>query len=138
METPTPTSEVVLPMPRKQPAKARVSIVKHVYHQVVGEKATNITTRTAHALDSDDSPYLGRRIKVGTEWQPLDKGWVDQPGLIVVENTNALIGLEIGISAVSLFEIKPGSAFDACPTSFDSLQIRASAPARYNITVCPR
>lgn len=70
---------------RKKVPTNRIIVVEMVYHQSTEEQPTAIETRFARWLDSEEQPFI-RRSKVGEEWQPLDTGWIDTAGLILISN----------------------------------------------------
>jgi len=82
-----PTPDGVHPVNVGPPAslKARVTVVEHVYHQLPDEQPLEIEARFSRYLDSDEQLYT-RRLKLSTEWELLDTGWVHKPSTIVLRN----------------------------------------------------
>lgn len=88
-----PGDEVPLaPVVAQQAARCYLLVAESVYHQEGVSQPTVIAdhfsfTRT---LASDEQPYT-RRVKVGSEWQALDTGWLDGAcGMLVLVNNEGL------------------------------------------------
>lgn len=83
-----PTALPSLPKddPSRRIPKPRVVVVGHVYHQNIGEQPKNVESRFVRLLDSDDQPIIRRRFTVGESWQKIDFGWIQKPGMLVIEN----------------------------------------------------
>src|SRR3990167_2766898 len=65
------------PMQAKKTPPARIVVVENVYYQKTGEpNATATESRFSHWLVTDEQPYI-RKIKVGEEWMPIDRGWIE-------------------------------------------------------------
>jgi hypothetical protein len=67
------------------PARDTITVVQTVYHQPAGEEPTAVTLQYVRPLETSEQPYV-RKIKVGESWQPLDLGWIEQPGMILLVN----------------------------------------------------
>lgn len=63
----------------------RLTVVEHVYHQAPGVEATTTDSAFARNLSTDEQPY-SRTCKVGTEWQPLDCGWLKESSMLTLKN----------------------------------------------------
>jgi hypothetical protein len=61
------------------------SVTETVVHQAAGKQPTAISAMFSRPLKSDEQPWQ-RDVKIGPEWQPLDHGWVETAGQVVVEN----------------------------------------------------
>lgn len=78
-------------LPRQaRDGKAHIALIITHAHQIPGERATGGTERSGRFLKTKDQPYGPRRLTVGPEWQPLDTGWVKEPGLILITNEEGL------------------------------------------------
>ena len=70
------------------PTKSRLTVVENVYHQPAEGFPTTAmgdASRFHRELDSDEQPY--ERHKVAKDgWEPLDCGWVDRCGMLLVRN----------------------------------------------------
>ena len=67
----------------------RITVVETVYYQPQGDDATAIDGSYSRELNSHEQIYR-RNCEVGEEWEPLDSGWIDRAGLLVVKNTEGL------------------------------------------------
>lgn len=67
-------------------ARPRVTVAGSVYHQIPGETPLQADIRYARWLDSDQDPYSRTRMPVGEQWQPIESGWIEKPGMIIVTN----------------------------------------------------
>ena len=63
----------------------RLTVVEQVYHQIAGEQPTSVNSQFSRVLASDEQPYV-RRCKATEDWQPIDIGWVEDVGMLVIVN----------------------------------------------------
>lgn len=142
--------------------KSHITVVEHVYFQPFGSSPTGISPRYMRWLESDEQPY-GRRLKVSEEWQPLDKGWMEEAALLVLENLLPQYAtipepeqrredesrvVEIGAvqtsdslsPAVAPFaEVRPGESCRFCPVALVNLRVRCvNGQATCNLHLYPR
>ena len=68
-----------------KPARDTLTVVETVYHQPAGEEPTAVSVQYVRPLETQEQPYV-RKIRVGEQWQPLDLGWIEQPGMIWLTN----------------------------------------------------
>jgi hypothetical protein len=153
-ESETPVPEEISGMPKiSPPPKNRLTVVETVYHQVSGEQPQSVESRFDRELQSDEQMY--QRCKVATEeWQPLDLGWVPDPGTIVIENNEGILQQvnptpeqqeELAKKILVLsqdsglgFEVRPGESFRFSHDAPGVLLLRCrSGSARYRISVIP-
>jgi len=66
-------------------AKPRLTVVDNLYYQVPGDEPEHFQATFSRTLESDEQPYT-RKISVGPEWRLLDFGWIDEPGLFILDN----------------------------------------------------
>jgi hypothetical protein len=87
-------SEQLPPLPKNSepvitvPDKDRLTVVETVYHQSsqgFPTVALGDTTRFSRELASDEQPYERHKV-AGEKWQPLDCGWIDSAGMLVIRN----------------------------------------------------
>lgn len=75
------------PLPAPTPPKNRMTVVQYVYHQVPGEQPKLYESRFSRELTTIEQPYV-RITQIGSEWIPLDLGWLKDCGVgtVVIEN----------------------------------------------------
>jgi hypothetical protein len=61
--------------------KARMTVVGTVFHQLPNERPFALPTKYEEKIESDETPY-SRKMKLGTEWKPIDTGWFATPSVI--------------------------------------------------------
>lgn len=133
--------------------KDRLVVVESVYHQPVGKEAKLIASRFSRELSSDEQPYQ-RELKASERWEPLDNGWIDKAGMLVIRNNegqflqtqpteeerqevaervleiccedrDALsVDNDFPISLFPQWWILPGESMRACPADLGSIYIR--------------
>jgi hypothetical protein len=73
-------------------ANSTLTVVDIIYYQPVNDSPITVlgdATRFSRKLDSNEDPY--ERRKVATEdWKPLDFGWIDKGGMLVIRNNEGL------------------------------------------------
>lgn|SRR3990167_2004418 len=145
------------PESKKSPSpasKARLSVVETVYHQVLGEQPTHISSRYCHNLSTNEQPYI-RRVTVGSSWEKLDTGWLkDRVSWIHIQNEEGRnptvnpteeqrkelesLSILISLEYVSFARISPRESLRFQPSSPSELFIRCeSSSARCTITAYP-
>ena len=65
--------------------KPRIVVVENVYHQCPGRDPVGADTATSRSCESDEQPWV-RHTRIGSDWTPLDTGFVTDPFLILVKN----------------------------------------------------
>jgi hypothetical protein len=65
--------------------KNRLTVVETAYHQIVGERPSQVERRFTRELAGGEQLWE-RRLRVVSEWQPIDLGWIDRPGLLILAN----------------------------------------------------
>jgi hypothetical protein len=64
----------------------RITVVEQVYHRPAdGGEPTVAETRFSRELASQEQPFE-RRAKVGEDWQPLEHGWLESAGMLLISN----------------------------------------------------
>lgn len=73
----------------EKPLKNSITIVQNVYHRdrVNHSNPYQITTRSYQELETDEQPFV-RKTKVGKTWDNLDCGWLEDPSLLIIHNTD--------------------------------------------------
>lgn len=65
--------------------KNRLTVVETAYHQIVGERPSQVERRFTRELAGGEQLWE-RRLRVVPEWQPIDLGWIERPGLLILAN----------------------------------------------------
>jgi hypothetical protein len=63
----------------------RLAVVATVYHVPQDDEPVSVQYQFDRSVRSDEQTYT-RRVKIGEQWTPLDHGWVEQAGMVVVSN----------------------------------------------------
>lgn len=136
----------------------RLTVVGVVHHQPVDQPPYSIPVRFSHGLTTkDEQPYERKRTATET-WEPLDCGWIEKSGYVVIINRETTAGdtnptperiKEIEARVLEVTEspdnpdglrwlILPGAGFHGMPSNPRKLFIRSqSGPARYTICLIP-
>ncbi len=77
---------------RQRVDQSRLSIVEHVYYEIIGEQPLAVETIQSHLINSNEQPFI-RNIKIGSTWQEIDLGWIKDVGMIIIRNDG---GIDIG------------------------------------------
>ncbi len=72
-------------MPEKSPFRPRTTVHEQVAHQLPDGQPTATVTMFSRELASDEQVWQ-RDCAVGAAWEPLDHGWVEAAGQVIVEN----------------------------------------------------
>lgn len=132
---------------------AYLTVLKTVYHRPEAGAARAQRARWTRRLASAEAPYL-RTLTATATWQPLDCGWVEEVGLLLVTNDEggrprprpsaadqaalAARTLELAYDAEPPWLIAPGESFVGRPGQARSLRVRCrSETARYTVAVYP-
>lgn len=65
--------------------RARLSVIDAVYYQSPQGEPVVTESRFARWLSTTEQPY-SRRLLIGEDWTALDTGWLEQTGMLVLEN----------------------------------------------------
>lgn len=65
--------------------KAILTVVEMIYLQSRNGEAQCVESRYMRELDTDEQLYK-RRLVITNEWKPLDVGWIEKPGLLIIHN----------------------------------------------------
>ena len=135
----------------------KLNVVSMIYHQELGEHPEEpvcIESRWSRRLKSRGQMYQ-RRLKVGEQPVPVDTGWVERPGTIVIvnctgqqpttvptpqqaaERASHVMELRFGTTG-PCWLVRPGESFCASPSTFEGLTVRCqNGMARYTLHVIP-
>tara|TARA_R110000751_G_scaffold222808_1_gene325058 strand:- start:432 stop:899 length:468 start_codon:yes stop_codon:yes gene_type:complete len=65
----------------------RISARLDVYHEKEDEEPTYINSVFSELIPPCDERVYSRKIKVSEEWQPIDIGWLNSSGFLLIQNT---------------------------------------------------
>lgn len=65
--------------------KDRLAVVETAYHQQFGKQPHSIETRFSRQLSTQNQLYE-RQLVATEEWYPLDCGWLESTGMMVLVN----------------------------------------------------
>lgn len=71
------------------PPMPRVTVIETITYRAPFKDAQAIDTRWTAPLNGDEQPWV-RMITVGSEWTPLDFGWLKEVGLLIIKNEHKL------------------------------------------------
>jgi hypothetical protein len=143
--------------------KDRLTVVETVYHQPAGEPPVSVDFRFSRDLDSVEQSYR-RQLTATEDWKSLDHGWIEQAGMLVIQNLEgkfranptdeeraeaAAKVLEVahrvdedpaaGVWDCAVWLVLPGESFRGCPSDIKRLVVRSrSAPLRFSVFILPR
>ncbi len=66
-------------------ARARLTCVDLVYHQILPEQPISVEARFARELKTDEERF-SRKQKLTEDWVPLETGWVKKASMLVLKN----------------------------------------------------
>ena len=134
--------------------KDRITVVETVYHQQFNEPTFTIPSRFSRWLETKEQPYQ-RRCVATEEWQPLECGWIDKPGMLIITNREGRFAqtlptdeekVEVDKKIIQLsynqlkpeWLIPPGESMRGCPGFVKFLYIRCqSGTAQYELYLLP-
>jgi len=136
------------------PIRDRITVIDRVYHQRLGEEAQEFPCTFSRELETTEQPYT-RQLVATEEWKPLDHGWIERVGMLIVVNqegrflqTNPskeqkdeaakkILELQYEGSAWSWL-IPPGESFRGMPGDITNLLIRSrSGTIKFTVHVLP-
>lgn len=146
------------PPPSQQLLKDRLSVVFQLAYESVGQEPLAKAMRATWDTQSQEIQPYERRLSIDEKWRPLDCGWVELPGSILIENRTGM-NRSLQPSAEELAEdakkllvlsaadlqydpgilIRPGLFFFGEWTSLAGLGLRAAhGVVKACITIYPR
>lgn len=115
--------------------KGRIVVVETVFHQPPDAGPSSTLSRFSRWLESDERPYV-RGLRLGPAWQPVEQGWLDRGGsMLVVANDETEagrvieVGLWTGTEALPFARLPPGEAVRLPVVDVGLLRLRASGAA---------
>ena len=139
----------------------RLTVVENVYFQEYDGQPSGITSRFGQSLESEEQAY-NRKIRIGSGWQSLDCGWVEDAAQLVISNEEgkhlqaypteeeqAAIAAKVievsfeclppGHSPPCMWEILPGQTMRGRPSNVKQILVRCrSGVARAIVFAIPR
>lgn len=67
----------------------RLTAMLQVSHESCGVQPIQVLTSFSALLNFKEQPYQ-RHLKIGPDPMPLDTGWVDNPGYVIIQNKRTL------------------------------------------------
>lgn len=64
----------------------RLTVLHTIYHQQSDEGPTVCNGQYVRNLETDEQPSGPRSFKVGFEWIPIPKGWIEECSIVCLEN----------------------------------------------------
>ena len=77
-----PTEEIHTPVHDQDRLTARLD----VYYEQIGATPSQVSCSFVSLLPKSEEQVYIRKIDIGEEWEPLDLGWVENVGTVVLEN----------------------------------------------------
>jgi len=131
-------------------------VVDNVYHQVPDGPPSTVggdASRFSRELDSDEQVYERHKV-AKNEWEPLDCGWIDKCGMLVVRNDEGHFAVnpteeqrkevyrrivEVSFDGVkSRIQVPPQETCRFYPTDVKSIFLRCrEGNARYTLCLVP-
>lgn len=111
---------------------ARVVVVDNVVYQNGEDKAITVPVRFAYPLKTEEQPY-SRKMKIGKEWKPMEKGWIEKCSMMVLENREKQAGIGEDAKVIEMsfhhslsvdFTIPPGQSMRGCPANLKATYVR--------------
>lgn len=147
--------------PRERVRVPKVTVVGTVYYQPARGQPKGV--KIAYSLSGvEDEQVYERPVQVGPEWQPVEYGWVKNPGMVIVSHDKVVLDvkptkeqrewleqrvIQLGIlnwagdrETVAPFQdVYLGTSFPSTPPSFPLLRIRCpNGKARVTVYVIPK
>lgn len=138
----------------KDKPKAHLVVIEQVYYQMMdGGQPTSTELRYTRWLDTDEQPFV-RRTKVGSEWTPLETGWVKRASLLVLHNEGeereqgipsptmkaelASRVIEVRFNGITVAVIRPGESMRLEPVCLKYVVLRCQkGTTRLTVTLIP-
>jgi hypothetical protein len=132
---------------------SRIVVSEKAYFQPFGETALDLSSEPfSRWLSTDEQPFQ-RKQKAHEEWRPLEAGWLEAAGMVLLENervrfqvqpTPAQVAeaqekiVEVRAGETVFAIIRPGESCRFEPTDLKTLSLRCrSGECRVNVTILP-
>lgn len=123
--------------------KDRLTIKLDGVHESIDGDPTPIADGFDVLLESKEQVWV-RRISLGTEWIPLDSGWISSASLVFIQNKSdpkdhSLRSISVGFGdRTGKIIIHPGRFLSFTPIALDEVVLRAMQPdTKVSIIVVP-
>jgi hypothetical protein len=132
---------------------SRLVVSEKAYFQPYAEPAVDLSSEPfSRWLSTDEQPFQ-RKQKANEEWRPLELGWVETAGMVLLENERTRFQVQPSEAQATeakekIVEVKQGEAVfaiirpgESCrfePTDPKNLSLRCrSGECRVNVTILP-
>jgi len=131
----------------------RLTCILMVRHEHGGDDPKSIDCRYSALLETKEQMY-SRRLKVGQNWVEIETGWVNSPGLLVIQNHPTKFAtnptkeqrdedqkrfLEISYDGNKPWLVSPGRFFVAQPSDLAGCKMRCvQGTAEITISAIPQ
>lgn len=135
---------------------SKLTVVDTVYFSTLNDDPHEIGSKFARVLrDDDDQPYK-RRYSVGSDWTPLDTGWLRACSQLLIKHERPVLERVPSLEDVDAeqskivqvafshfgddyWEIHPGESMRGCPSNLGHLCLRCSTGvAKVTVFLVPR
>lgn len=104
---------VLLAAPNYDPKEQdRITCQFSIVHEHCGDPPFTLGCSFSSICKTVEQPWT-RRVQIGEQWIPLDIGWIENPGLIVIENQTGK-GLLVNPTEEELAEINSKMIYVTC------------------------
>lgn len=153
----------VNPLPIRPQPKDRITTIAMVHHIPAAGTPTTHEARFSRDCETEEQPYIRRGLRASSEWQRLDFGWLQDPGMVAIANEEGLwaamtptkerqeevsmriieVALVLSTEFISPtlrgWIVRPGESFHGSPAPGTSVCLRAlDGEPMYSITAFPR
>lgn len=126
------TAAPAAPVPA--PIKSRLTVVETVYHQNGTDQPTSAYSSFCRTLVSQDEQPFAKQVKVTEDWRPLDLGWIEQAGMVVIRNESGVFKIVIPTDSEREVEMRKVVEVGFCTGSYEitpSVLIPPTESARF-------
>lgn len=116
-------------------------VLETVYCTGLNGEGESVESKFARQLNTDEQIWL-RKASVGSEWEPLETGWIERASMMVLKNEEPAGGgmLELGLAAAGhvqpISSLPPSTSLRLPPSTLASLRLRGHN-TRYSLWLFP-
>lgn len=146
--TPMDPPPQFVPMPvvqARSAAKAHLTVCEAIYHTVHdGTSPTGNPNNYSFPLTTDEQPFQ-RWQKVGTQWVPIETGWLEAGSMLVLRNEGK-VNVHLGVAepdsptehVLQFGTIRPGGSARFEPNQVGNLRLSTNdGECRCSVTLFP-
>lgn len=74
------------PNPVAEQRRCRMGVIDTAFLAIPGEQTDSVEVRWSTEVSDVDQLWKRRLLATEDEWKPIDKGWVDEPSMIILQN----------------------------------------------------